>query len=74
MKYSINPYVNEKVHVQGTESSWVMLKHGHNGTYHKMRNKHLDRYVIEFVGRHNTRGKDTTDQMASVGMVWKAKI
>ena len=39
-----------------------------------MRNKHLDRYVVEFVRRHNTRDKDTTDQMASAGMVWKAKI
>lgn len=26
--------------------------------------KHLDRYVTEFVGRHNLREFDTIDQMA----------
>ena len=28
--------------------------------------KHLDRYVKEFVGRHNTRSMDTLDQMADM--------
>lgn len=28
--------------------------------------KHLDRYVQEFAGRHNTRSEDTKDQLASV--------
>ncbi len=65
VKYSINPFVNGKVHVQGAESSWVMLKRGHNRTYHKIIHEHLGRSVIEFVGRHNKRGKDTTNQTAS---------
>ena len=73
VKHSINPYVNGKVHVQGIESIWAMLKRGHKGTYHKMSNKHLGRYVIEFVGRHNTRGKDTIDQMASVAHGMESK-
>ena len=40
-----------------------MLKRAHKGTYHKMSKKHLDRYVNEFVVRHNTREHDTIDQM-----------
>ena len=28
--------------------------------------KHLDRYVIEFEGRHNSRPLDTEDQMAAM--------
>ena len=36
-----------------------------------MSEKHLQRYVNEFSGRHNIRDLDTIDQMASVaaGMV-----
>ncbi|KKZ13887.1 MAG: hypothetical protein TQ37_02895 [Candidatus Synechococcus spongiarum 15L] len=37
------------------------------GTFHKIRPKHLDRYVSEFAGRHTVRLLDTVDIM--VGMV-----
>ena len=40
-----------------------MLKHGYYGTYHQMSEKHLDRYISEFSGRHNVREQDTEDQM-----------
>ena len=43
-----------------------MLKRAHKGIFHKFSNKHLQRYMDEFVGRHNMRGKDTIDQMATV--------
>lgn len=35
--------------------------------------KHLDRYVMEFAGRHNARESDTADQMSGivVGLVGK---
>ena len=38
-----------------------------------MSEKHLDRYVGEFSGRHNNRTVDTLDQMtaAAAGMVGK---
>lgn len=41
-------------------------KRAHKGTYHKFSKKHLNRYVIEFAGRHNIRELDTVDQMNSV--------
>ena len=66
VKHSINQYVDGKVHTQGIESFWAMLKRGHKGVYHKFSNKHLGRYVDEFAERHNMRGKDTADQMALV--------
>ena len=66
VKHSINQYVDGKVHTNGIESFWAMLKRAHKGTFHKMSNKHLGRYVDEFVGRHNMRGKDTIDQMATM--------
>lgn len=48
-----------------------MLKRAHKGTYHKMSKKHLERYVNEFVVRHNIREMDTIDQMEVIaaGMV-----
>lgn len=66
VRHSINEHVRAKVHTNGIESFWAMLKRGHKGIYHKMSNKHLGRYVDEFAERHNMRGKDTVDQMALV--------
>lgn len=51
-------------HTNGVESFWALLKRGYCGTYHKVSEKHLERYVTEFAGRHNIRGIDTIDQMA----------
>ena len=51
------------VHTNGIESFWAMLKRGYKGTYHKMSEKHLTRYVTEFAGRHNVRNLDTLVQM-----------
>ena len=43
-----------------------MLKCAHKGVFHKFSNKHLQRYVDEFVARQNFRNKDTVDQMTAV--------
>ena len=66
VRHSAGEYVADDVHVNGIESFWSMLKRAHKGTYHKMSRKHLDRYVSEFVGRHNIRELDTAAQMASI--------
>ena len=66
VKHSALEYVRGEAHTNGIESFWAMLKRGYYGTYHKMSVKHLERYVDEFAGRHNSRPKDTIDQMASI--------
>ena len=73
VNHSVSEYVREQASTNGIESFWAMLKRGHQGIYHKMSPKHLDRYVTEFAGRHNDREADTVDQMTGVvtGMVGK---
>ena len=73
VKHSVGEYVDENIHINGMESFWSVLKRAHKGTFHKISKKHLDRYVTEFAGKHNTRGLDTIDQMKRIarGMVGK---
>ena len=73
VKHSVREYVNGQAHTNGIESFWSMLKRGYHGVYHKMSEKHLQRYVNEFAGRHNLRELDTIDQMRHVvaGMIGK---
>ena len=66
VKHSISEYVNGMAHTNGIESFWSLLKRGYHGTYHHMSEKHLDRYVTEFAGRHNDRSSGTLDQMAAI--------
>ncbi len=64
--HSVGEYVQGRVHTNGMESFWSMLKRGYMGTYHRMSAKHLQRYVNEFAGRHNIRDLDTVDQMVAI--------
>ncbi len=66
VKHSVSEYVNGQAHTNGVESFWGMLKRGYHGTYHRMSPKHLQRYVNEFSGRHNTRPLDTVQQMRAI--------
>ena len=70
VKHSAGEYVKYlegvKVHTNGIESFWSMLKRAHKGTFHRLSPKHLQRYVNEFAGRHNIRDRDTIDQMTAV--------
>ena len=66
VRHSVGEYVNGMAHTNGIESFWSMLKRAHKGTFHKLSPKHLDRYVGEFVGRHNIRRADTIDQMQAM--------
>ena len=69
--HSVGEYVRGKAHTNGVESFWAMLKRAHKGTFHRLSAKHLQRYVVEFCGRHNIRELDTGMQMGLVawGMV-----
>jgi transposase-like protein len=49
-------YVNGRVHTNGLENFWSLLKRGLNGTYVAVEPYHLFRYVDEQVFRYNNRG------------------
>ena len=66
VKHSAGEYVRGMASTNGMESFWAMLRRGHDGTFHHFSEKHLDRYVSEFSGRHNMRKADTVDMMAAV--------
>ena len=59
VKHSVSEYVRGKAHTNGVESFWAMLKRAHEGTFHKLSPKHLNRYVTEFSGKHNVRDSGT---------------
>ena len=63
VRHSVGEYVRGQAHTNGMESFWATLKRGYDGVYHQMSAKHLDRYVKEFEGRHNSRPLDTAEQM-----------
>jgi len=66
VNHKVGEYVREMAHINGIESFWSVLKRAHHGVFHKISEKHLDRYVKEFAGKHNIRDMDTLDQMRYV--------
>ena len=73
VNHSISEYVRDQAHTNGIESFWAALKRGYHGTFHHISEKHINRYVGEFAGRHNDRSSDTLDQMRAIvrGLVGK---
>ena len=63
VNHSAGEYIKGMAHTNGVESFWSMLKRGHMGIYHKMSSKHLQRYIDEYVGRHNARPLATMEQI-----------
>ena len=66
VKHSLGEYVDGQIHTNGMESFWSMLKRGYIGTYHRMSEKHLQRYADEFAARHNRRQLATMDQIDEI--------
>lgn len=55
VKHNEGQYVNGRVHTNTIEGFWSLLKRGIIGIYHHTSEKHLQKYVDEFVFRYNTR-------------------
>ena len=64
--HSKGEYVKGDAHTQGVESFWSTLKRAYMGTFHRISERHLGRYVNEFAGRQNVRELDTDAQMREV--------
>jgi transposase-like protein len=62
----INEYVNGRVHTQGIENFWSLLKRGLSGTYVAVEPFHMDSYVDEQVFRYNTRKKSDSQRFEKV--------
>lgn len=73
VRHNDSEYVRGDVHTQGIESFWATLKRAHKGTYHKISQKHMDRYVRQFAGKHNLRNENTVAQLilVALGLVGK---
>lgn len=56
-------YVDGKVHTNGIENFWSLLKRGLNGTYIAVEPFHLFRYVDEQAFRFNTRKDDAGNKL-----------
>ena len=56
-------YVRGRVHVNGMENFWSLLKRGLNGTYVAVEPFHLFRYVDEQIFRFNNRKDDHGNKM-----------
>ncbi len=66
VRHSVGEYVSGMAHTNGIESFWATLKRAHKGVYHKISEKHLNRYVRQFSGKHNARDADTIRQMQDI--------
>ena len=66
-------YVNGRIHTNGLENFWSLLKHGINGTYISVEPFHLFRYLDEQAFRYNNRKFSDAErfEFAVKGMVGK---
>lgn len=62
----VNKYVVGRVHTNGIENFWSLLKRSLKGTYIAVSPVHLDRYVDEQVYRYNQRKIDDAGRFRRV--------
>jgi transposase-like protein len=55
VQHSALQYVDGPAHTNSIENFWSLFKRGVIGSFHKVSEKHLDRYLGEFVYRFNER-------------------
>jgi hypothetical protein len=63
----VETYVNGRVHTNGLENFWSLLKRGLHGTYVAVEPFHLFRYVDEQVFRYNNRKDDAGKKVSDSG-------
>ena len=61
--HSAGEYVRGAVHTNSIENTWSLFKRGIIGIYHHCSDKHLQRYLNEFVGRANTRNLEDHERV-----------
>ena len=68
VNHSAGQYVDGTAHTNGIESVWALLKRGYNGVFHHFSDKHIGRYVDEFVFRLNDGNvkRSTLDRIDSI--------
>ncbi|HXB62403.1 MAG TPA: IS1595 family transposase [Acidobacteriaceae bacterium] len=59
-----NQYVNGRVHTQGIENFWSLLKRTIKGSYVAVEPFHLDRYIDEQVFRYNNRQQKPVERFS----------
>ena len=59
-------YVRDKVHTNGMENFWSLLKRSIKGTYVGVTPPHLDKYIDEQAFRFNDRKKDDSSRFQAV--------
>ena len=64
IRHSLGEYSRFGVHTNGIENFWSLLKRAYVGTYHYISEKHLQRYINEFSGRHNIKNLPIMDQVS----------
>jgi transposase-like protein len=60
----VEKYVHGRVHTNGMENFWSLLKRGLNGTYVAVEPFHLFRYIDEQVFRYNNRKDDDGNKLS----------
>ena len=68
-------YVRGRVHVNGMENFWSLLKRGIRGTYVSVESFHLFRYLDEQAFRFNFREEnDATRFLKAVGSIFGKRL
>ena len=75
VNHGAGEYVRGKVHTNGMESVWAVLKRGYNGVYHGWSKKHTQAYVDEFTFRLNEGSCeiDTQDRLDALFRAMRGK-
>ena len=63
VNHSAGEYVRGETHTNTIENAWSLFKRGVIGIYHQVSDKHLQRYLDEFMGRANTRSLDEHERV-----------